>query len=312
VSELISIVLPVYNGERYLRASIDSVLTQSLQDFEFIIWDDASTDSSREIISSYSDPRIRVFENNSNLGLFKTLNLIITNSSGPLIKLWSQDDVMKEDCLSKLTSFLSTQNMAAMAYCAYDLFDRDGKVYKPAPPDQTPETIDPRLAAQIMFYNGSLTGNIANVILRRSALDEVGLFREDMMVSGDFEMWVDWKIKDKGDSGIYLRGTPQVQIWDPSDKPASGVGSGGLYNNQKNPSKPIKKADKPIGEWNTFRIVMKGDNVTVYLNGELVVDNKPLANYFEKGKPLPATGPIELQHHGDKLWFKNIYVKELK
>jgi len=190
MSPTVSVVLPVYNGERYLRASIDSVLTQSLQDFEFIIWDDASTDSSREIISSYSDPRIRVFENNSNLGLFKTLNLIITNSSGPLIKLWSQDDVMKEDCLNKLTSFLSTQNMAAMAYCAYDLFDCDGKVYKPAPPDQTPETIDPRLAAQIMFYNGSLTGNIANVILRRSALDEVGLFREDMMVSGDFEMWV--------------------------------------------------------------------------------------------------------------------------
>ena len=75
---------------------------------------------------------------------------------------------------------------------------------------------------------------------------------------------------------------------------------------------PLKKADKPLGEWNTFRIIMKGDKVTVYLNGELVVDNKPLANYWEKGKPLPATGPIELQHHGDKLWFKNIYIKELK
>ena len=65
MTPVVSVVLPVYNGERYLRASIDSVLTQSLQDFEFIIWDDASTDSSREIIRSYSDPRIRVFGNNS-------------------------------------------------------------------------------------------------------------------------------------------------------------------------------------------------------------------------------------------------------
>jgi hypothetical protein len=123
---------------------------------------------------------------------------------------------------------------------------------------------------------------------------------------GDFELWVDWKIGPKGDSGIYLRGNPQVQIWD------NPVGSGGLFNNQKNPKDPLKKADKPIGEWNTFRILMKGDKVTIYLNGELVVDNVTMENYWEKGKqPLPAKGPIELQHHGNPLFFKNIYIKEL-
>ena len=142
---------------------------------------------------------------------------------------------------------------------------------------------------------------------------------------GDFELLVDWKIETNGDSGIYLRGQPQVQIWDSDNSPGARgedkhSGSGGLWNNPipkgqdaKSVGKmPLKKADKPVGEWNTFRIIMKGDKVTVYLNGELVVDNKPLANYWEKGKPLPAAGPIELQHHGDPLWFKNIYIKELK
>src|SRR5262245_10386077 len=121
----------------------------------------------------------------------------------------------------------------------------------------------------------------------------------------NIELFVDWKIAKGGDSGIYLRGNPQVQIWDNKE------GSGGLFNNQKNPSKPLKVADKPVGQWNTFRILMKGDKVTVYLNGELVVDKTPLENYFKKGEPLPAKGPIELQHHGDPLWFKNIYIKEL-
>jgi len=122
---------------------------------------------------------------------------------------------------------------------------------------------------------------------------------------GNFEMWVDWKIETKGDSGIYLRGNPQVQIWDNKE------GSGGLYNNKKHPSKPLVFADYPPGKWNTFHIKMVGDKVTVHLNGRLVVDEVPLENYWEKGSPLPKKGPIELQHHNDPLWFKNIYIKEL-
>lgn len=124
----------------------------------------------------------------------------------------------------------------------------------------------------------------------------------------DFEMLVDWKILEKGDSGVYLRGTPQVQIWDTAQWPE---GSGGLYNNQNNPSKPIKCADKPIKEWNTFRIKMVGDKVSVHLNGELVVDNVTLENYWERDKPIYPTGQIELQNHGNTLWFKNVFIKEL-
>lgn len=125
---------------------------------------------------------------------------------------------------------------------------------------------------------------------------------------GDFELYVDWKIKPKGDSGIYLRGTPQVQIWDPASRPE---GSGGLFNNKKNPSKPLVCADNPIGEWNTFRIKMIGDKVTVWLNDKLVVDNVVLENYWERDKPIYSTGQIELQNHGNTLYFKNIYIREI-
>ena len=125
---------------------------------------------------------------------------------------------------------------------------------------------------------------------------------------GDFELYVDWKIEPKGDSGIYLRGTPQVQIWDPA---LQNIGSGGLYNNQKNPSKPTTTADKPVGEWNTFKIKMVGDKVTVHLNDVLVVDDIVLENFWNRDKPIYPTGQIELQNHGNTLYFKNIYIKEL-
>lgn len=129
---------------------------------------------------------------------------------------------------------------------------------------------------------------------------------------GDFDLVVDWKITKKGDSGLYLRGTPQVQVWDTSRvEVGAQVGSGGLYNNQKYESKPLKIADNAVGEWNTFRVTMIGENVTVYLNGELVVDNVPLENYWDRSQPIFATGAIELQAHGNELGFRDIYVREI-
>ncbi len=130
----------------------------------------------------------------------------------------------------------------------------------------------------------------------------------------DFEMIVDWKIPAHGDSGIYLRGSPQVQIWDPFTQPVghgAEVGSGAFYNNQKNPSKPLKVADKPIGEWNRFRIIMTGEMAHLYLNGELVTRDTVLENYWDRGQPIFPSGQIELQNHGGPLWFKNIYIREL-
>ena len=129
---------------------------------------------------------------------------------------------------------------------------------------------------------------------------------------GDFEMVVDWKISKNGDSGIYLRGSPQVQIWDISRvEDGAQVGSGGLYNNQKERSTPLVVADNPIGEWNTFRITMIGNRVTVYLNGVLVVDNVVMENYWDRSLPIFTEEAIELQAHGTELGFRNIYVKEL-
>ncbi len=129
---------------------------------------------------------------------------------------------------------------------------------------------------------------------------------------GDFEMLVDWKITNGGDSGIYLRGTPQVQIWDIARTDVGAqVGSGGLYNNQKHESKPLKVADNPINEWNTFRIKMVGERVTVHLNGVLVTDNVILENYWDRKQAIFAKEAIELQAHGEDLGFRNVYVKEI-
>ncbi len=131
----------------------------------------------------------------------------------------------------------------------------------------------------------------------------------------DFEFWVDYRFLSAGaDSGIYLRGYPQVQLWDP-DSPTGRtiLGSGGLWNNDDdNPGKwPLVRADNPIGDWNTLKIKMVGSRVWVSLNGKTTVDGQIMDNYFHRGQPLLPNGPIELQTHAAETHFRNVYVREI-
>jgi 3-keto-disaccharide hydrolase len=135
---------------------------------------------------------------------------------------------------------------------------------------------------------------------------------------GDFEFQVEWlMVSPNGDSGVYLRGYPQVQVWDP-DNPrevtnGAPKGSGALWNNNpENPGKwPLVKADNPVGQWNTFKIKMVGSRVWVSLNGKPTVDGQVLDNYFDRAAPIVARGPIELQTHGSEIRFRNIFIREI-
>ena len=186
----ISVLLPVFNSEKYLHESIDSLLAQNYKDFELIIWDDGSIDNTPGVIANYRDSRIKVFRNTANQGLFKTLNLAINKAQGKYIRLWSYDDIMKPHCLQAEIEFHQRHPEIGMSYCARDAIDASGKVIIKAPDDRTPDIISPALAAQIMFYYGSIAGNIATVMIKKAVLEDIGLFREDMQVSGDFDMWV--------------------------------------------------------------------------------------------------------------------------
>jgi hypothetical protein len=175
--------------------------------------------------------------------------------------------------------------------------------------------------------------------------DGKGLYLTTDKDYGDFEFWVEYKALPDGDSGVYLRGIPQVQIWDATKGDPRGLGqdkgSGGLWNNSKGaPGKdPSKKMDKPFGEWNSFKITMIGERVTVVFNGETVVDNCVLENYFANKKagytafgkpgqtnqpaasakppngfmrdPVSPKGPIQLQTHGSEIRWRNVFIREI-
>ncbi|NLS92608.1 MAG: DUF1080 domain-containing protein [Planctomycetaceae bacterium] len=153
--------------------------------------------------------------------------------------------------------------------------------------------------------------------------DGTGLYLTTDRFYSDFELLVSYKMVPGSDSGIYLRGTPQVSIWDATDetkfKHGADKGSGGLWNNPPGtPGKdPLVFADRPIGQWDEMRVVMTGERVSVWLNGKLVVDHARLYNYYDRAKPeaerlpLPKVGPIQLQTHGREMRFRNVYLREI-
>ena len=134
---------------------------------------------------------------------------------------------------------------------------------------------------------------------------------------GDIELRLKYKTVPAADSGIYLRGTPQVQIWDFTDESkfsiGANLGSGGLWNNSEGAAgkSPSELADYSLGEWNEFRVIQVGARTTVYLNGKLVVDHAAMENFWNRAKPLAASGPIELQTHGGEIRWKDISVRRI-
>jgi hypothetical protein len=135
---------------------------------------------------------------------------------------------------------------------------------------------------------------------------------------GNFELLVEYNMAPKGDSGIYLRNVPQVQIWDhtspdPDGKLGCAKGSGGLWNNSPGAQgkDPLVLADKPAGEWNQFRITIVGSRVSVWLNDKQVVKHAILENYYDRANPIPARGPVCLQTHGAPIRWRNIFIREI-
>lgn len=187
---VISVILPVYNGEEYLQLSVESVLGQTLENYEFLIIDDCSSDTSFEYLKNINDPRIRLFRNEKNSGLFFNLNFLIENSQSRLIKLWAQDDIMYPTCLQKFVDFHEKHTNIGFSYCNRDMIDEKGILRVINKEDNTPETISTELHSKIAYYTGSIAGNIANVCINKDALKKVGLFNENMKISGDFDMWV--------------------------------------------------------------------------------------------------------------------------
>lgn len=126
----ITVMIPVFNREKYVGEAIESILAQSLEDFELLLIDDGSTDGSLEIMQSYTDPRVRVVQNEANLGIPKTRNKALELARGQYTALLDSDDTAHPNRLAKQFAFLESHPDHAMVGGFYRLMDEAGRPLK--------------------------------------------------------------------------------------------------------------------------------------------------------------------------------------
>ncbi len=145
----ITVLMPVYNGEKFLREAIESVLNQTYEDFEFLIINDASTDSSRDIIGSYDDPRIRLIDNEKNMGVTASLNKGLKLAQGTYIARMDADDISLPQRLEKQLACIAEHKNTGLVTSWYDIINDRGETVSTHRPDFEYEDIYYTLT----FYN---------------------------------------------------------------------------------------------------------------------------------------------------------------
>jgi len=186
----ISIVLPVYNGEHYLRRCLDSVFAQTHREFELVAADDGSSDGSAALLASSADPRLRVLPAIGWRGLFGNLNRLIGEARAPIVKILCQDDELTPDCLAEVTRFFGKHPEVGMLFHKTVVVDAGGATLREDSTEDLPDTLPPRLAQQHFFFHGCIPGNLSTVAFRASAFVEAGGFDASFEVSGDYDLWV--------------------------------------------------------------------------------------------------------------------------
>ena len=184
----ITVLMSVYNGERFIEGSIKSVLEQNFDRFELLVVDDRSTDRTPQLVSKFNDPRIRMFRNDKNLGLYVNLNILLHKARAPLIKLWSQDDIMLRNCLQRGQNFYLEHRDVGYFYTSCDWISEQDEILEPDQ-DSTPIILEPSLADYYCFLHGNLSANISNLFIPKRTFELIGVFNEDY-ISADFDFAV--------------------------------------------------------------------------------------------------------------------------
>ncbi len=185
VAPMISVIMSVYNGERYLSEAIASILHQTFTNFEFIIINDASTDDTAAVLTAYADqdPRIRLVQNEQNIGLTKSLNKGLNLALGRYIARQDSDDISYPERFAQQVALLDAHPDVVVASCNLELIDEHGETI-----GYHHRACSPNLVAWYLLFYNHLAGH-SQVMFRRELICRLGGYDENRRYSQDYELW---------------------------------------------------------------------------------------------------------------------------
>jgi len=183
IAPKVSVIMSVYNGGNYLLEAIKSIQSQTFNNFEFLIVNDASTDNTAQILQQIDDPRIRVFANQQNLGLTRSLNKALKHCRGDYIARMDADDVSHPFRLEKQVSFLESHPSHALVGSSYYVINEAGKTISRVDVLIESQQIKSGLEKQNWFGHGS-------VMMRKSCLESIGGYDEDFIYAQDYDLFL--------------------------------------------------------------------------------------------------------------------------
>ena len=187
MSPVVSVCMPVYNGRAYIRKAVDSVLAQSMEDFELLICDDCSSDETMDIVESYDDPRIRIFRNENNLGLVGNWNRVISYARGKYIKLMMQDDILGTDALKSQVSLLESNPKAVLSIGNTAVIDGNDNVIMKRHRFKRDTVIDGRKYARRSLRGRNIYCEPPNHMYKREMISKIGIYDDSLIYTPDWD-----------------------------------------------------------------------------------------------------------------------------
>lgn len=192
----VSVIMPVYNSERYISDSVGSILKQSYSDFEFLIVDDASWDGTERKLRECSDTRVKVIRNDKNLGVTASLNRGIQNARGRYIARMDADDIAAKDRIGKQVDYLENSPSVDVVFGHTVLIDKDSEIICESWRPDSVEEILLRLSEHNFIPHPT-------VMFRKSVIEEAGSYDEAFRTGQDLELWI--RLRDRGYCFGYIR-----------------------------------------------------------------------------------------------------------
>lgn len=189
-SPLVSICIPAYNGETTVMTAVNSALAQSYSKLEVVVVDDCSTDRTYELLKSISDPRLKLFRNNHNLGMVGNWNKTMSFAAGEYIHLLCSDDLMEPDCITRKVGVALSDSSISLVFSATKIIDGSGKLLFVRRYSRCDKVIQGKKLAKEALMKRNIYGEPSNVLFKRSVLKHTGVFFKDLKYATDLDMWI--------------------------------------------------------------------------------------------------------------------------